>query len=92
MRRAAAADEGDAPTAEVGRAGVDVAGHGFRGAGRDCFILSVNNIAETQPFEQFVGGGMSQAEGLMSPWSPVVGLQRVDRIQSQLCRPREPRA
>ena len=67
VRRAAAADKGDAPTVEVGRAGVDVAGHGFRDAGRDCFILSANDIAETQLFEQFVGGGMSQAEGLMSP-------------------------
>ena len=48
VRRVAAADEGDAPSVEVGRAGKDVAGNRVGGAGGDRFILSANDIAETQ--------------------------------------------
>ena len=53
--------------------------------GCDRFILCANDIAETQPVEQFVGSSVRQAERLMSPWGPVMGLQSVDRVQSELC-------
>ena len=59
--------------------------HRVGGTGGDRFILCANDIAESKPVEQFVGGGMSQADRLMSPWGPVMGLQSVDRVQSELC-------
>jgi hypothetical protein len=50
--------------------------------GGDCCVLSANDIAESQPGEQFVGGGVCQVQRLVSAWGAVVKLQRVDRIQS----------
>ena len=48
VRRAAAADKGDAPTIKVRRAGQDVARHRVGDAGCDRFVLSANDIAEAQ--------------------------------------------
>ena len=81
LRRGATPDKGNAPPIEVGRAGEDVASNRVGGAGCDRFILCANDIAETQPVEQFVGGSVRQTQRLMSARGAVVGLQRVDRIQ-----------